>query len=168
MINDHLQRQMPDGLGPNRALIGVDFVRYGHESVLTPALSDHRCGLRDVQMGRLRRGISSLRGVLPAPIWRRFRQATPRGLLREICNWCRCIRRRRNAILDRWDHVLHVSPQGTVEVRTRTRARTKSTLTMTDLWSPLLDAGLFSAASLTEAEWTDRNSGRQCPYCCSA
>jgi hypothetical protein len=43
MINDLLQRQMPDGLGPNRAFIGVDFVRYGHESVLTPALSGHRC-----------------------------------------------------------------------------------------------------------------------------
>ena len=119
-------------------------------------------------MGRLRRGMSSLRGVVPIPLRRRFRQATPQGPLREICNCCRCICRRRNATLDRLRHGLHARPEGTEEVRSRTRARMKSRLTITDLRSPFLDADHFSAASLMEAEWNDGNSGRQYPWCCFA
>ena len=106
--------------------------------------------LGDVQMGRLRREIPSLRGVLPTPLRRRFPQTTPRGLLREICNCSHYICRRRNAILDRKDHGSHANSEG-VEVRTHTHARMKSTLTVNDPLLPLLDADHVSAASLMGA-----------------
>ena len=48
----------------------------------------------DVQVGRLRRGISTVRGVWLAPLQRRLQQAKLCRLLLEIYNFCHRIRMR--------------------------------------------------------------------------
>jgi hypothetical protein len=85
----------------------------------------------DVQMGRLRRGMSSLRGISLTVPWRRFRHERPRTLLREIYNCCRCIRRQWYAISDRQGHDFRASLQGTLGVCFRTHGRTKGMPTTT-------------------------------------
>jgi hypothetical protein len=143
----------------------VHHALYVHQAARVHKARDATGCLGDVQMGRLRCEIPSLRGVLPTPRRRRFPQTTLRGLLRESCTCCHYICRRRIAISDRQDHGSHANSEG-VEVHTHKHARTKSTLTVTD--PLLLDADLVSAASLMGTGWDDRNSGRQYPYCCSA
>ena len=34
MIDDLLQRHLPDRLGPNRSLVGIDLIRNGQKSIL--------------------------------------------------------------------------------------------------------------------------------------
>jgi len=84
---------------------------------------------RDVRTGRLRHGISTARGALPVPLWRRFPQTKPWRRLPEICNRYRHIHMRWSARSGRESHRLYASSQ-MVEVRIGTHDCRPGTLTI--------------------------------------
>jgi len=108
-------------------------------------------------MGRLRRGISSLRDVSLAPLLLRFQRSKPRGPARGIYICCRCIRRQWNATLgpQGQGRDFRASRQGTPEICSRTHARMKDMLTT---------AAAFRDACQMEDEGNGHNSRRQRPY----